>query len=164
MARAYHPGSAGLLIGLSGLSLGAMPGINSWDVLVYAPLVVVLGLLLWRRSRADDGPAARQALLYSIVVPVIGLGLYLPYLLAIQPGSVHGVLPVLSPSEPVSFLLTWGFFFAVIAVAIARQTAAAAVPAPDRRPVHLPRLLLGCDRGGPARRTCWSAGRAASRT
>jgi YYY domain-containing protein len=110
-----------VLIGLSGLSLGAMPGINSWDVLVYAPFVVVLGLLLWWRSRADGGPAARQALLYSIVVPAIGLGLYLPYLLAIQPGSVHGVLPVFSPSEPVSFLLAWGFFFAVIAVAVARQ-------------------------------------------
>ena len=25
------------LIGISALSLGAMPGINSWDVLVYAP-------------------------------------------------------------------------------------------------------------------------------
>ena len=37
------------LMGLSALSLGAMPGINSWDVLVYAPLVVVMGLLLWRR-------------------------------------------------------------------------------------------------------------------
>lgn len=110
-----------VLIGLSGLSLGAMPGINSWDVLVYAPFVVVLGLLLWWRSLADGGPAARQALLYSIAVPAIGLLLFLPYLLAIQPGSVHGVLPVLSPSEPVSFLLTWGFFFAVIALAIARQ-------------------------------------------
>ncbi len=109
------------LMGLSALSLGAMPGINSWDVLVYAPLVVVMGLLLWRRNRAEDGPAARQALLYSIVVPTVGLGLYLPYLLAIQPGSVHGVLPVLVPSEPLTFLLTWGFFFAVVAVAIARQ-------------------------------------------
>ena len=98
-----------------------MPGINSWDVLVYAPFVVVVGILLWRRSRADGGPEARQALLYSVVVPAIGLVLYLPYLLAIQPGSVHGVLPVFSPSEPVSFLLTWGFFFAVIAIAIARQ-------------------------------------------
>jgi uncharacterized membrane protein len=106
---------------VSALSLGAMPGINSWDVLVYAPLVVVMGLLLWWRNRAEDGPAARQALLYSFAVPAIGLGLYLPYLLAIQPGSVHGVLPVLAPSEPVSFLLAHGFFFAVIAVAIARQ-------------------------------------------
>lgn len=110
-----------VLMGLSALSLGAMPGINSWDVLVYGPLVVVTGLLLWCRARPDGGPPAHQALLYSIVVPAIGLGLYLSYLLAIQPGSVHGVLPVFSPSEPVSFLLTHGFFFAVVAVAIARQ-------------------------------------------
>jgi YYY domain-containing protein len=110
-----------MLMGLSALSLGAMPGINSWDVLVYAPFVVVMGLLLWWRARSNGETGARQALLYSIVVPALGLGLYLPYLLAIQPGSVHGVLPVISPSEPISFLLTWGFFFAVVAVAIARQ-------------------------------------------
>lgn len=108
-------------MGLSALSLGAMLGINSWDVLVYGPLVVIIGLLLWWRSRADSGAPARQALLYSILVPALGLVLYLPYLLAIQPGSVHGILPVLSPSEPVSFLLSWGFFFTVIAIAIARQ-------------------------------------------
>lgn len=109
------------LIGISALSLGAMPGINSWDVLVYGPLVVVVGLLLWRRSLPESGGAARQALLYSVVVPAGGLGLYLPYLVSIKPGSVHGVLPVLAPSEPISFLLTHGFFFAVIAVAIAPQ-------------------------------------------
>ncbi len=109
------------LMGLSALSLGAMPGINSWDVLVYGPLVVVTGLLLWWRARPEGGAAAREALLYSVVVPAAGLALYLPYLLAIQPGSVHGVLPVLAPSEPASFLLTHGFFFAVVAVAIARQ-------------------------------------------
>ena len=109
------------LIGLSALSLGAMPGINSWDVLVYGPLVVVTGLLLWWRARPEGGTAATQALVYSIAVPAAGLALFLPYLLAIQPGSVHGVLPVLAPSEPVSFLLTHGFFFAVVAVAIARQ-------------------------------------------
>lgn len=110
-----------VLMGISALSLGAMPGINSWDVLVYAPFVVIVGLLLWRRYRAEGGPAARQALLYPFIVCAAGLGLYLPYLVSIQPGSVHGVLPVLSPSEPISFLLTWGFFFAVIAVALARQ-------------------------------------------
>ncbi len=109
------------LMGLSALSLGAMPGINSWDVLVYGPLVVVTGLLLWWRARPEGGAAARQALLFSVVVPAVGLALYLPYLLAIQPGSVHGVLPVLAPSEPISFLLTHGFFFAVVAVAIAPQ-------------------------------------------
>lgn len=109
------------LAGLSALSLGAMPGINSWDALVYAPIVAVMGILLWWRARADGDPSARHGLVYSIAVPAAGFGLFLPYLLAIQPGSVHGILPVLSPSAPVPFLLTWGFFFAVIAVAIARR-------------------------------------------
>lgn len=109
-----------VVIGLSALSLGAMPGINSWDVVVYGPLVVVVGILIWWRERQEGGWTSRQALLYTVLVPGLGLGLYLPYLLALKPGSVHGVLPVLSPSEPVTFLLTHGFFFAVVVCAIAR--------------------------------------------
>ena len=108
------------VMGLTALSLGAMPGINSWDVLVYGPLVVGVGLLIWWRARHEGGWTARQALCYPFLVPCFGLGLYLPYLLDLQPGSVHGVLPVLSPSEPITFLLTHGFFFVVVAVAIAR--------------------------------------------
>jgi YYY domain-containing protein len=109
------------VIALSALSLGAMPGINSWDIVVYGPVVVVFGLLLWRRVREEGGRCALQALLYPFLVPILGIGLYAPYLLALKPGSVHGILPVMSPSEPVTFLLTHGFFFVVIAVAIARQ-------------------------------------------
>ncbi|HOV67440.1 MAG TPA: DUF2298 domain-containing protein, partial [Methanoregulaceae archaeon] len=109
-----------VVIGLSALSLGAMPGINSWDILVYGPLVLVIGLLIWWRERQEGGSTARQALLYPLLVPGLGIGLYLPYLLALKPGAVHGVLPVLSPSEPFSFLLVHGFFFAVVVCAIAR--------------------------------------------
>ncbi len=108
------------VMGLTALSLGAMPGINSWDVLIYAPLVVGVGLLIWWRARHEGGWTAWQALLYPFLVPGLGLGLYLPYLLDLQPGSVHGVLPVMSPSEPITFLLTHGFFFVVVMVAIAR--------------------------------------------
>lgn len=38
-----------VLCGLSALSLGSMPGFNSWDVLVYAPVTLVFGFLIWRR-------------------------------------------------------------------------------------------------------------------
>ncbi len=35
------------VIGLSALSLGAMPLINTWDILLYAPFMVVVGVLVW---------------------------------------------------------------------------------------------------------------------
>lgn len=35
------------LAGLSALSLGAMPLINTWDVLIYAPLMLLFGLIVW---------------------------------------------------------------------------------------------------------------------
>jgi len=106
-------------IGLGALSLGTMPGINSWDVLVYGPLVVAFGLLLWWRARAAGDPSANRGLHFGLLVPVLAVVLYLPYLFEVRPGSIHGLLPVFAPSAPAEFLLTHGFFFAVIAVAIA---------------------------------------------
>ncbi|MEI6293241.1 MAG: DUF2298 domain-containing protein [Methanomicrobiales archaeon] len=35
------------VIGLSALSLGAMPLINTWDILLYAPFMVLIGVLVW---------------------------------------------------------------------------------------------------------------------
>jgi YYY domain-containing protein len=35
------------IIGLSALSLGAMPLINTWDILLYAPFMVLIGVLVW---------------------------------------------------------------------------------------------------------------------
>ena len=35
------------IIGLSALSLGAMPLINTWDILLYAPFMVFIGVLVW---------------------------------------------------------------------------------------------------------------------
>ena len=35
------------VIGLTALSLGAMPLINTWDILLYAPFMVVIGALIW---------------------------------------------------------------------------------------------------------------------
>ncbi len=39
-----------ILIGLSSLSLGSMPLINTWDVLVYAPVTLFFGLIVWYES------------------------------------------------------------------------------------------------------------------
>lgn len=48
-----------ILIGLSSLSLGSMPLINTWDVLVYAPITLLFGLIVWYESGIPaPGPGA----------------------------------------------------------------------------------------------------------
>jgi len=39
-----------LIIALSAMSLGSMPLINTWDVIVYAPVTILVGLIIWYRS------------------------------------------------------------------------------------------------------------------
>lgn len=44
------------IILLSAISLGSMPLINTWDVIVYAPVAVLTGLILWYRGERTDVP------------------------------------------------------------------------------------------------------------
>ena len=39
---------------LCALSLGSMPLINTWDVLLYAPITLLFGLLIWYENRGDE--------------------------------------------------------------------------------------------------------------
>jgi YYY domain-containing protein len=105
-----------LLASLTALSLGTMPPMNAWDALVYGPLVIGTGLLLWwRYRRADADKHARfPSWAYLLLVPISSLALYLPYYLALSPGAVQGIGIVTSPSDPGQFLLVYGFFFLVI--------------------------------------------------
>jgi len=100
------------LIVLAALSLGSMPVVNTWDVLVYAPLVIIVGLLLlwdgWRREVRDLSPLG-----LLLGVPPLSILLYLPYYLQMATTGFLGIFPVKAPSDPVQFLLVHGFFFAV---------------------------------------------------
>ena len=152
------------LMGLSALSLGAMPGINSWDVLVYAPLVVVMGLLLWWRTQGGGRPRCAAG----------------PALLDRRPRRRARPVPPLPARDPARLgprraagpgALRAGLVPADLGILLRRDrgrdrpaAAAAAVPAPGRRPVRLPGLLLGRRSRRSCSSTCWSAGRAASRT
>ncbi|MBP7120253.1 MAG: DUF2298 domain-containing protein [Methanolinea sp.] len=44
------------IILLSAMSLGSMPLINTWDVIVYAPVTVLTGLILWYHDGRTDAP------------------------------------------------------------------------------------------------------------
>ncbi|HOI13639.1 MAG TPA: DUF2298 domain-containing protein [Methanoculleus sp.] len=103
-----------VLCGLAALSLGSMPGFNSWDVLVYAPVTLVFGLLVWRRYGNfswDD----RRSWMVLAAVPPLAILAYLPFYLQLNSPGVAGVGTVPTPSEPVEFLLVHGFFLAVLA-------------------------------------------------
>jgi YYY domain-containing protein len=104
-------GQAALVV-LAALSLGSMPVVNTWDVLVYAPLTVITGLLLlwdgWRREGRDLTP-----LWLLLGVPPLAILLYLPYYLQMATTGFLGIFPVTAPSDPAEFLLVHGFFLAV---------------------------------------------------
>ncbi|MDK2974399.1 MAG: hypothetical protein PWP08_770 [Methanofollis sp.] len=101
-----------ILIVCTAVSLGSMPPINSWDVLLYAPLVVAAGFLIWRRHRDPW---------FLVAVPPLAITLYAPYYLQLSGAGVEGVGLVTSVSDPVQFLLVHGFFLAVLYAASARD-------------------------------------------
>lgn len=102
-----------LLCGLAALALGSMPGINSWDVLVYAPVTLVFGFLIWRRYGNFTLDKERSWMVLATVPPLAILA-YLPFYLQLNSPGIGGIGIVPIPSEPVEFLLVHGFFLAVL--------------------------------------------------
>ncbi len=98
-----------LLAALLALSLGTMPGLHSWDVLLYAPLYCVIALWTGIRHAMRD-PVEWMPLL---IVPPLSLLLYGPLLLSIEGAGILGIGIVPEGSSLVSFLLVHGFFLAV---------------------------------------------------
>ncbi|WP_332450711.1 DUF2298 domain-containing protein [Methanoculleus sp.] len=102
-----------ILCGLAALSLGSMPGFNSWDVLVYAPVTLVFGLLVWRRYGNFARDRAKSWMVLAAVPPLAILA-YLPFYLQLNSPGIEGIGIVPTPSAPVEFLLVHGFFLAVL--------------------------------------------------
>ncbi len=103
---------------LAALSLGTMPAMNTWDVLIYAPIVLVFGLLIWHRYGASlSVPEAAQFLLS---VPPLAVACYLPFYLTLR-ASTGGISLVTVPSDPVQFLLVQGFFIAGFCLLLAGE-------------------------------------------
>jgi YYY domain-containing protein len=100
-----------LVVSLIALSLGSMPLLNTWDVLVYAPLVLLFGMSLWYRNRTERTPFS-----FVIAAPVLAILLYLPHYGMMDTSGIKGILPVPVPSDPLQFLLVHGFFLAILFV------------------------------------------------
>lgn len=149
--KTMQPASRLLLILSTSLALGSIPPTNSWDVLVYAPLIVVTGLfLLFKSSSSVDSQSSgcnpthprhldivrkvrepvqgdsvfrhfsssRGAVLYLLLVPVLGILCYLPFYLIFKVQGVRGIGIVASPSSPLQFLLVNGWFIAILLLSL----------------------------------------------
>jgi YYY domain-containing protein len=125
------------LVGIcSAICLGSMPLINTWDVLIYAPFLVLTGALILRRTwnTADR----KSSLIFLIVVPVLAVLCYLPFYIQLQTYT-GGIGIVHSPSNPFEFLLVNGLFICIFILFLWQEIA--------RRPclllITLPFLLAG---------------------
>jgi len=100
-----------ILSGLAAISLGSMPLINTWDVLIYAPITLVfLALILWR-NRASL--FVKPQLWYLCTVPPLAVLCYLPFYIQLQTHT--GMVDLVrTPSVPAEFLLVNGFFIAIV--------------------------------------------------
>ena len=90
-----------------------MPGINSWDVLIYAPITLIFGLLIWRRYgnfALDD----ERSWMVLAAVPPLAIAAYIPFYLHLASSGIEGIGVVTAPSEPMEFLLIHGFFLAIL--------------------------------------------------
>lgn len=116
--ESLDPKGKGLVSLLGALSLGSMPLINTWDVLIYAPITVFIILLILRRSWGTTGQ--KNALALLIALPVMAILSYIPFYIQLQThtGGI-GIVP--SPSDPVEFLLVNGFFIAIILIFLSQD-------------------------------------------
>jgi YYY domain-containing protein len=99
----------GITMALIAISLGSMPLINTWDVLIYAPIVLVIGLfILWRNRTSID----RSAWAFLLAVPPLSILCYLPFYIQLK-ANTGTIALVRTPSDPLQFLFVNGLFIAV---------------------------------------------------
>ncbi|KAF1078170.1 DUF2298 domain-containing protein [Methanogenium sp. MK-MG] len=107
-------------LGAAALTLGVMPGTNSWDVLVYAPLLLAVGALIWYRAKDATVPDPYPWRLF-LVCPVVSILAFAPYYLMLTTQGIAGIGIVPVPSTVPEFMLVYGFFIAVFWCAIFRD-------------------------------------------
>jgi YYY domain-containing protein len=101
---------------LAALSLGSMPLINTWDVLLYAPITLLFGFLIWRRYAGCPGV---HPLAFLLATPLLSIIAYLPFYMQVQTQGIGGISLVPTPSDPLQFLLVHGLFLAVFILYLA---------------------------------------------
>ena len=98
-----------IIMALIAISLGSMPLFNTWDVLLYAPLVLVTAfLILWRNRASPD----RTAWAFLLAVPPVSILCYLPFYIQLKTHT-GAIALVRTPSDPLEFLWVNGIFIAI---------------------------------------------------
>lgn len=103
-----------LLAALLALSLGTMPAMNSWDVIIYAALYLGIAFLVWRR---EERRFSLEAILPFALVPVLSIasyGYFLLQMVSAGGSSIQGFALVSTPSALLEFLGVWGIFLGII--------------------------------------------------
>ncbi|NLV25776.1 MAG: hypothetical protein GXY48_01185 [Methanomicrobiales archaeon] len=124
-----------MIILLSALGLSIIPAVNSWDVLIWAPMVLALGICLClsgnsnyplvkkpeifiqyiRKMLSEKGISWLEpepaSLIYLVFVPLISLLIISPLLLGMYTQGIEGIGFVHSPSHIYEFLMVHGWFF-----------------------------------------------------
>ncbi|RPI40240.1 MAG: hypothetical protein EHM53_02810, partial [Methanoregulaceae archaeon] len=103
---------------LCALSLGSMPLINTWDVLLYAPITLFFGVLILWRNRSEI--RHYSSWMFLVTVPPLSLLSYLPFYLQLVTNT-GGISLVLTPTEPLQFLLVNGFFIAIFIAVLSKE-------------------------------------------
>jgi YYY domain-containing protein len=105
------------LTALVAVSLGSMPLFNTWDVLLYAPLVVITAfLILWRDRESSD----RTAWAFLLAVPPVSILCYLPFYFQLRTHT-GAIALVRTPSDPIEFLWVNGIFIAIFSALIVAE-------------------------------------------
>ena len=104
-----------ILAGLLSLSLGTMPAMNSWDVLIYAGVYLVVAFMVWWRF--DQHQLSK--VLPFVLVPVLSILAYVPFLyqmLTTGGSSIQGFFLVTTPSPVIEFLGVYLFFIVIFVI------------------------------------------------
>jgi YYY domain-containing protein len=103
---------------LCALSLGSMPLINTWDVLLYAPIILFFGaLILWRNRSEIRNPSSWM---FLVTIPPLSIIAYLPFYLQLVTNT-GGISLVNIPTEPLQFLLVNGLFIAIFIAVLSKE-------------------------------------------
>lgn len=70
-----------ICLGAAALTLGVMPGTNSWDVLIYAPLLLAVGALVWYQAKDAAVPDPYPPWRLFLVCPIVSILAFAPYYL-----------------------------------------------------------------------------------
>lgn len=139
-----NPPSRWLFAFAAALSLGSIPPVNTWDVLIYAPVTLLFGFLIWCRdspapfitrlipditsgiSRIFRGPWRADALItapfsFLVIVPVLSVLVYLPFYFQMHTLGVQGIFLVMTPTNILPFLLIHGFFIVIFIIYLAND-------------------------------------------